>query len=52
MEKFILIGIGLLALGYIFRVVWSGLNGKTACNCGSACSDKGCASSRELCKKK
>ncbi|HMM19188.1 MAG TPA: hypothetical protein PKA10_00530 [Selenomonadales bacterium] len=51
MEKLILVAIGLLAVGYISRMVWSSIHGKSACSCGGACSDKGCAASRAVGKK-
>ncbi len=46
MESFILTGIGLAALGYIFYVIWRSVRGKNRCSCGSSgsCPTEGCCS--------
>lgn len=38
MEKIILLIIGLLATGYVVRLVWQETHGKRPCCCSGACS--------------
>ncbi|MDD4601772.1 hypothetical protein SDC9_11486 [bioreactor metagenome] len=49
MEKLILIGIGVAALGYFAYIVWSSVNGKGKCNCGSGGSCPNAGKSHSCC---
>lgn len=37
MENLILIVVGLLAAGYIARMIWKGLRGESQCHCEGCC---------------
>ena len=37
MENLILMVVGLLAAGYIGKVIWKGLRGESECHCSSDC---------------
>jgi hypothetical protein len=37
MDKVVLIVIGLLAVGYVARMVWKELKGETQCHCSGGC---------------
>lgn len=53
MEKLVLTGIGIAALGYVFYVIWRSISGKNECNCSSSgsCSAEGCCNSKPVLRK-
>lgn len=44
MEKLVLIGIGIAALGYVGYVIWKSVKGKPTCSCGDCPTAGSCCS--------